>query len=311
MVSHTKSAMGVFLLLFAAQLPAQSPKRWGECEDIAVIVRDPGGAAIIGATVVTENGVMQLLTDSKGYAAIPCSRMSGIPQILKVAAPGYHSASMPLTSNMSSHFEVILDRSALSVPQSGGTTISAAELRADVQAKSSHLQEEARKALAHQDYNNAEKLLKEALELTPSSPMIANNLGVVALRRKDLDSAGAWFQKAAEVAPYTSDILGNLGLVRWMQHRFEESYRILTKALSLGYESGMAHYILGELDLENGRSEEAANHLKKVPIGRFSYRDLYLSIALRNCGKTKAADESYRNFIRRHPAPYLISQLSR
>jgi lipopolysaccharide biosynthesis regulator YciM len=95
-----------------------------------------------------------------------------------------------------------------------------------------------------------------------------------------------------------------------VQHRTDESYTLLTKAVAQGYESGVAHYILGTLSLQKGENQEAIAHLKKVSADRFSYRDLYLSIALRNCGKTKAADESYRNFLRRNPAPLLPTQAS-
>jgi Tfp pilus assembly protein PilF len=169
------------------------------------------------------------------------------------------------------------------------------------------LQQEAEKALAAKDYEVAEKLLMEVLQLTPSSASAANNLGVVALHKKDLETAASWFQKASEEAPYKPDILGNFGLVRWMQRRPEESYTILKKAFSMGYESNLGNYILGTVGLKNGDSKDAVERLKKTPPERFPYRDLYLSIALRNCGKTRAADESYRNFFRHNPAPFLIS----
>jgi tetratricopeptide (TPR) repeat protein len=194
------------------------------------------------------------------------------------------------------------------VHPSAGTTVNVAELPASIQSRSGHLQDEAIKALARRDYDTADKLFKEAFQLTPSSPSIANNLGILALRHKDLDSATSWFRKAAEEAPQKPDIVGNLGLVLWMQHRSEESYAILAKATSQGFESGLAHYILGMLELGKGNAQGAMNHLKKAPSDRFPYRDLFLSIALRNCGKSKAADESYRNFVRRNPAPLLADK---
>ena len=227
---------------------------------------------------------------------------------MTITALGYKAAHVTVMPDARYHFDVRLDRRE-PVARSGGTTVNASELSGSVQKQSAQLQQQAERLLASKDYESAEKLLLEAFHLTPSAAPIANNLGVVALSKKDLDSAGSWFQKAAEEAPYKSDILGNLGLVRWMQHRREESYDILVKAFSQGYESGLGHYILGTIGVENGKSKEATEHLKRITAERFPYRDLYLSIALRNCGKAKAADQSYQSFLRRNPPPFLISVL--
>lgn len=136
--------------------------------------------------------------------------------------------------------------------------------------------------------------------------------GQIVLGRKDVDTAGKWIQKASEEAPYRADILGNLGLVRWMQYRDEESYGILLQAFSRGYESKLGHYILGIVGLEKGASKDSVEHLKKVPPDRFPYRDLCLSIAMRNCGKAKAADETFRNFLQRNRAPFpTVSETNR
>jgi tetratricopeptide (TPR) repeat protein len=191
--------------------------------------------------------------------------------------------------------------------RSAGATVNVSELLPNVQKQSARLQAQAEKALAAGDYHSAEQLFADAIHLTPSTASIANNLGVIALRRRDVDTAVRWIQKASEEAPYRADILGNLGLVRWMQHRDEESYGILLEAFSRGYESNVGHYILGRVGLEKGASKDSVDHLKKVRPDRFPDRDLYLSIALRDCGKTEAADKAFRNFLRRHRAPFLIS----
>ncbi len=263
----------------------------------------------MGASVVTEDDLMPGTTDADGIVEIPCRLMHGTFPSVKVTASGYKPTRATLMPDSRSRFVVTLDKGE-PIVGSSGTTVSAAELSTNVQNQSERLQEEASKALARQDYQNAGKLLMEAFQLTPSSPGIANNLGIVYLHLRDMESAGHWFQKAAEEAPYKGEILGNLGLVLWLQHRSDESYSVLTKASAHGYESSLAHYILGTVSLERGQSREAAQHLKKISPDKFRYRDLYLSIALRNCGKAKSADESYRNFIRRNPAPFLISRLS-
>lgn len=319
---HGKFFWGlVFLLIFASGIPLQA--QWepfqgnsqmdgfsgrGQCRDITVMVTDSMGTAITGAAVSTEENGFESTTDSQGFASVPCRTGVSMLPVLNVSASGYRSTRVSLMPDGQSHFTVRLD-SGTAVTRSAGTTVNASELSANVQKQSAQLQFEAERALAAKDYDSAEKLLNEALRFTPSSAPIANNLGIVALHRKDLDTAASWFQKASEEAPYKADILGNLGLVRWMQNRLEESYEILSRAFSRGYQSALGEYILGTVGLEKGESKQAAEHLKKTPQDRFRYRDLYLSIALRNCGKTKAADESYRNFLRHNPAPFLVTLL--
>jgi len=315
---YGKLSLGlVFLFIAGNQLQAQ----WGpyddsqinsfpgdRCHDIALMVTDNNGVAIMGADIITENRGLEVTTDARGYAAIPCRSVEGsIMPVITVTASGYRPTRVNLMPDTRSHLEVRLDRRDNPVLRSTGTTVNAAELTVNVQKQSAQLQQQAERAIASKDFDGAERLLMEALQLTPSAAAISNNLGVVALHKNDLNTAGSWFQKASDQAPYKSDILGNLGLVKWMQHQYEESYSILSKAFSRGYQSTLGNYILGTMGIEKGDSKEAIEHLKKVPTDRFPYRDFYLSIAFRNCGKTKAADASYQNFVKRNPAPFLIA----
>ena len=309
---YGKFSLGLVFLLVAsvAQVQAQSvPDGSGSCKNIEVMVTDQSGSPIMGATVVTEDSTMELRTDSQGIADVPCRSFERALPMVKISAPGYRTASTALLPpDTRSMVAVRLDRND-PVSHSAGMTVNASELKLGVRKDSVNLQREAERALAAKDYQNAEKLFLKALLLTPSEATISNNLGVIALSRKDFESAGSWFQKAAEEAPYKADILGNLGLIRWMQHRDDESYVALAKAFVYGYDTDLGNYILGTIGLARGNSEEAAEHLKKVPTDRFPYRDLYLSIALRNCGKEKSADQTYRAFLKRNPAPFLISSL--
>lgn len=287
--------------------PANAP---GEvCREIAVVVTDNSGSAIVGAEVKTDRQFVQNRTDANGVVAIPCRAVNSFP-IAEISAPGYKPARVTILPNGNSHLEVRLDRRETSLP-SGRNTIDVAELSGTVQQKSAHLQEAANKALSHKDYDRAQELLLEAFRLTPSSASIANNLGVIALAKNDLLSAGSWLEKAHQTAPFRSDIQGNLGLVRWMQRRTEESYELLQDAFERGYESNMGHYILGVLGLEKGHYEDSVEHLKKASADRFPYRDLYLSIALHRCGQSKAADVTHQSFLKKNRAPFAVSLLGR
>ena len=296
----------VFLLIAGAQLQAQQN---GGCRDVAVMVTDTNGIGIMGADVATDNNGFELTTDSQGFVDIPCLTMERASPTVTVTAPGYRPTRVALIPDARSRFEIRMDRKPDTIDRPTGATVDASELSRNVQKQSAQLQKQAETALAAKDYENAGKFLSQAFQLTPSEPNIANNLGVVALHKKDFDAAGSWFQKAADEAPYKPAILGNLGLVRWMQHRDEDSYTILGKAFAHGYESGLGHYIMGTISVEKGNYKDAVDHLKKIPAERFPYRDLYLSMALRNSGKTKAAEETYMSFLRRNPAPYAISQI--
>lgn len=280
------------------------------CRDIVLEVTDANGIAIMGADIGTENQGLEITTNSEGFAAIPCRTIGrGILPTITVTAPGYKAMQVNLIPDAGSPMEVRLARGENSASRTAGPTVKASELNAEIQKHSERLQRLAEKAMAEEDFDGAEKYLVEALQLTPSTASIANNLGILALHRSDLAEAASWFQKASEAAPYKPDILGNLGLVRWMQRQYQESYTILTKAYSRGYESGLGNYILGTIELRMGHSKNALEHLKKASADRFPHRNLYLSLALRNCGKQKAADESYREFLKHNPAPYFVSLL--
>jgi Flp pilus assembly protein TadD len=314
-MSHGKFLLVlVFLLISAGPLRAQwesSPwpdagsDRMGMCRDIVVRVRDFMGAPIIGAVVTTEDNGIPFTTDSQGLASIPCQRSDGILPRMEVRAPGYNVSRVTMLPGGRSRLEVTLDKRD-PVGKAAENTINVRELYATVQAESQDLQNQAAGALQRKDYDKAEKLLLQAEELTPSLAGIATNLGIVALRRKDLNMACSWFEKAAKISPHQADIVSNLGLVRWMQHRTEESYRLVKQAASMGYETGLGNYILGTVALGQGQNKEATQRLKKISPDRFPYRDLYLSIALRNLGKTRAADETYRKFQQRNPVPYAM-----
>jgi len=309
------------LLCFIVVIPAQAQWRGAAanspmngsvgrlpCRDISLTVTDANGIAIMGADIVTENQGLEITTDSLGFAAIPCHAVGrNFLSTVTVRAPGYKAMQVNLVPDVSSRLEVHMDRGENLGRLSAGATVNASELRVDVQKRSARLQSLAEKALADKDYDGAEKLLAEALQLTPSTASIANNIGILALRRKDIDGAALWFQKASDEAPYKQpDILGNLGLVRWMQRQYQESYTVLTKAYAQGYQSGFGNYIMGTMELRLGNTKDAIEHLKRASADSFPDRDLYLSLALRRCGKQKAADESYRAFLKHNPAPLLV-----
>ncbi|HTY64448.1 MAG TPA: hypothetical protein VMG30_19525 [Acidobacteriota bacterium] len=299
--------LSVLVLLLASEtaLPAQSGvaparpgirDRAGICPDIEIDVKDTSGRAIAGALVVDENGVMQYLTNFQGRALVPCTNSGRAMRVVEVHAPEYQSTKVTILPNTRSRLDAILQAQA-PLPIASRFTVNAQELQKPVQGESRRLQVQAEKALNRKDYTAAEQLYLQAMKLTTSEASIPNNLGVLAWRRGDRNAAGAWFEMAAQIDPYNPLSETNLAIIRWSQDRREESYKLMKTTEARGYESDMGNYIIGVVSLEKGMNKEAANHLKKVPRGRFPNRDLFLSMALRSLGKTKSADELYRSFL--------------
>lgn len=81
----------------------------------------------------------------------------------------------------------------------------------------------------------------------------------------------------------------------------------MRKAAATGYETGAGNYIMGTIHLEKGMNKQAVKCLKKISPDKLPYRDLYLSIALRNLGKVKAADEAFRSVLRRNSISYALN----
>jgi tetratricopeptide (TPR) repeat protein len=204
--------------------------------------------------------------------------------------------------------DIFLEPQRLELPRADSGTVSARELQSDVQEKSIELQQQAAVELRSGRYEEAEKLLRRALELTPSSGAICNNIGLTYLRRHNIDEAAPWFERAVERAPYSAQTVGNLGLLRWIQGRREESFRLLDRATASGFDSPMARYLLGILYLQKMRPRDALEQLKQSSSERLPYRDLYLSVAYAQVGDEKAARKSYHEYVRKNPAPLILAR---
>jgi hypothetical protein len=63
-----------------------------------------------------------------------------------------------------------------------------------------------------------------------------------------------------------------------------QSRDLQKQAAVAGRESAIGNHVLGTISLERGDMKEAAERLKRTPEQRFRFRDLLLSLALRNLG---------------------------
>jgi Tfp pilus assembly protein PilF len=314
MLSSRGASSFIFMILVAILLPqgaagqilsrpTQESDSYG-CGELRLMIRDEGGRPISGAAVRTESG-MVMSSDSTGWIEVATGNLIHLPMHVEVDAQGYKSRQAYLGPT-DCQVEIGLER--VPTNSSYAPTISADELRPDVQKQSMALQQQAEKAMRAKDYVAVEHLLHQALELTPSSSGIYNNIGVAFLRMGNLDQAAEWFEKAVRLAPFDPLLTGNLGLTRWLQHRTDESRRLLSTAVARGYSVPSAHYILGVTALGRGHDREAIRELSKVG-KNYPYRDLFLAVALGNTGKSSKAHKELRDFFRRYPAPLLMMTL--
>ena len=80
---------------------------------------------------------------------------------------------------------------------------------------------------------------------------------------------------------------------------------MLDRAVTLGFQSPLAHYYLGVLALGRGYYKQAVEELGSLDPDRFRYRDLYLSVAQRGLGKLQLARKTFREFLQRNPVEML------
>ncbi len=273
------------------------------CGELRLLIREKSGRPVAGASVWI-NGNVAAVSGSSGEAEAPVAAANGQPISIRVTANGYKPQQELLWPDDCNPM-VNLERDAA---ENLSPTISARELRPDIQKKSEELQLRAAKAREQADYDASLRLLLEALQLTPSDPAICNNLGFSFVRKGDLDHAGVWFERALKLAPSDALITGNLGLIRWAQGNHEAARPLLTKAVEHGFSGAAAHYLLGLAALEKSLFVEAVRELSTVKRKQFPYRDLFLAIALRGAGKDADAAREYKRFIRNNRASLLMQR---
>ncbi len=276
-----------------------------ECREVRLSVTGIEGEPISTAVVVVR-GRQRYLTDAQGKVSLGCPPGFKFPFMIEVSAAGYRSRSRIIRQASDVDHDVVLSRED---PRrdSVGASVSVAELSLKNQERSSQLQKEGLKALDRRDFDKAEECFRQALELTPSSAAICNNIGVACARRHQVAKAADWFEHALALAPMNAVVAGNLGLVRWLQQRSEESFKLLQMASKRGYAPAAARYVMGIMTLEKGHPAEALKQLAKVSPKVFRYRDLLRSIAFQDLGNSKAAEKSRREFWVRNPAPLAMA----
>jgi hypothetical protein len=277
---------------------------------LVVNVRTNAGDGVPGAVaLVSEVDVVP--ADPQGIIRIELKPPLRLPLMIDIQAPGYRPRQIMIEGFERGAVDVYLEAEGGAPARRGDQTVSAGELSPEKRQAAQKLEDAATRALEAGDNAKAEGLLRSALEISPHSSAVCTNLGIAILRQGRLDDAVVFLEKAHQIAPYVASTAGNLALIRWMQHRYDDCYLLVDRAVALGFPSQLARYCLGVLALGRGYLKQSALELGKVDSKRFQYRDLFLSIALRGLGQSKAADRAFQEFMGRQSLAMLVSTAHR
>ncbi len=117
------------------------------------------------------------------------------------------------------------------------------------------------------EWNKAEKDLKEAMKLNPDDPYILNYLAYSWLdRNKNVDEALELLKKAVEIEPDDAYIIDSLGWAFFLSDQTDKSIFFLEKAVSILPDDATLNDHLGDAYWKAGRKSEAKSQWKRVLI---------------------------------------------
>ena len=149
----------------------------------------------------------------------------------------------------------------------------------------------------------AERILREALEVAPDHAQLNNLLGAALVELSNFAEAEACFRRAAELDPTLADPLARLGwLLYEKQGKGMEAKELLRQSLKLDPDHERARYTLGLVHQREGELDSAAtvyaSLLERIPSAE-AHRQLGLTYLQQ--GNLKRAQESLQEAARWSP----------
>ena len=290
------------------------------------VVTDHEGNAVGGASILMEfqGGLtrsFEASTNDRGEY-IQVGLASG-PYLVTISAEGIAGLRYDLRLSAGQEFE--LDVQLLARGQVDRTGLSAEEI-ADLEAR-----ETTRGAFTNGlnaaregDFDEAARLLSEAIEATPNCGECLRNLGIVEFQRGNYDEAEQALRRATEIAPDDPAAFDALADLYNTQRRFDEAGEASAEATRLSggaagggdagavFDQGLIAWNAGRLADARGLFEQT---LELDPShGEAHY---WLGMANLNAGQMAEAVASWRIYVEREPdgrfaaqANALIAQLA-
>ncbi|WP_413167434.1 tetratricopeptide repeat protein [Capilliphycus salinus ALCB114379] len=108
-------------------------------------------------------------------------------------------------------------------------------------------------------YEEAEKVYRQGIELQPDDPWVHCNLGRSLLYQGKVEEAIPHLQNTIEIEPNLAEAYYNLGNAFTRQNRFEEAVNAYRKAIELEPDQFLYHHQLGDSFLLQGKYKEAVS----------------------------------------------------
>ena len=189
------------------------------------------------------------------------------------------------------------DREPAGLAVSGGSTVSASELRNRSSKDALRAMDKARRAVANGDRAGAIRELSRAVKKYPTDGRLRTNLGIEYLRGGQIAAALPELEEAARLFPDSSQTAANLADAYFGAAQWSAAEEQARRAARLDPANPRAHLLLGAALLAQGKSlTEAADHLKSsaaaIPESRVLLARLYL-----RTGERAAAEQELRKFV--------------
>ena len=154
-----------------------------------------------------------------------------------------------------------------------------------------------------QEFQNAIKLLKQAIKIKPEFIAAHNNLGNVYQELGKYQEAMSCYQEAIELNPKYAEAHYNLGFVNQELGKNQEAVSCYQRAIELNPESAESQYNLGIVYQELGKYQEAASAYQKAIQIDFKYIKAHnnLGLVYKELGKYQEAVSCYQRAIELNP----------
>lgn len=147
------------------------------------------------------------------------------------------------------------------------------------------------------NFTQAESALREALQLTPDSAKLHDDLAQIYEQRSDIPNAIAQYEKEVELDSSNYETYSNLGLLYAKTHNFEKGAYCFEQSLHLRPADPRASFWLAEMYMALNRNYEQALQLTQTTLAQQpNFKEAYtlLSYIYNKLGRQEEAREAER-----------------